>query len=126
MLRPRHADQHLEAVIVGEIEQPERRRGEDANRVDADLGHQREIALGDLAFRELAAMRACREGPVGHAFDEELFVAAEKEFALNANRHATRGGARAFLRDDGSESGAMQPAAPCAWVPRVGAVAKRF
>ncbi len=123
VLRPRHADQHLEAMIVGEVEQPDRRRREDADRVDAGLGHHAEIALGNLALGELAAMRADGKGPVGHAFDEELLFADEEEFALHADRLAAGRGARAFLWRDGRIR-RHQWAAPFDCV--LGVLAKRF
>src|ERR1700731_1981045 len=83
MLRPGQPDQHLEAGLLGGIEQPDRRHGEYPNGIDAGIAHQREIALDNLHFRELSAMAAGAEGTVRHALDEMLDIASKKELAAD-------------------------------------------
>ena len=73
---------------AGEIEQPDRRHGEDADRIRAGAAHQREIALDRSALGELRAVRPRSERAVGHALDEMLALAGEKEFALDPHRLA--------------------------------------
>ena len=53
------------------VQQVAARRRVGSDRVDAELRHQAEVA-GDLSERrKLVAVRVGREGPVGHALDEE-------------------------------------------------------
>ena len=94
VLRPRQADQHLEPGGVSPVQQPDRRHGEDAQRVDAGARHQREIALDDVALGKLRAVAAFGERAVGDALDEMLHIAGEEEFALHPDWGGNGGLAR--------------------------------
>jgi hypothetical protein len=90
VLRPRQADQHLEPGGLGEIEQPDRRHGEHAQRVDPGAAHQREVALDHRALRKLRAVAAGSERTVGHSLDKVLGLAREEKLALHVDRAGGR------------------------------------
>ncbi len=91
VLRPRDADQHLQPVLAGDVEQPDRRHGEDACRIRPHLGHQRKILRDALGRRKLRAVGAGGERTVGHALDEMLLAAGEEELALDLDRRRSAG-----------------------------------
>jgi hypothetical protein len=101
VLRPGNAGQHLETRLGGSVEEGERRRSKNAHRVGAHLPHHPEVLRHRLVVRELRSIGAQRKGSVGHAFDEELFVARKKELALHPDRRRVRGRAGLLAWHDG-------------------------
>jgi len=82
VLRPGKADHHPQAAPGSLVEQGPLRWCVDPNGVEAKPGHQPEV-LGDLARGgELPAARVRGERSVGHALDEEPFVAGAQELPV--------------------------------------------
>jgi len=86
VLRPRKPDQELQTHLLGSVEQPDRRHGEDPHGVDTGFSHQREIGIDHSRFRELGAMTALWEGAIRDPLDEVFSFSNKKELALNADR----------------------------------------
>ncbi len=61
VLRPGQPDQDLQARLVRSVQQPERRHGENPDRVDPGFAHQCEIFVDDRLLGEGRAMAAGRE-----------------------------------------------------------------
>ena len=94
VLFPRQAHHHAQTVARGGVEQPGRRHGIAAHRVDAVLLHGREVGFERGVFRVVVAQHrgigTRTEGAVGHAAQVELGVACEEELAAHAHRHGHR------------------------------------
>ena len=81
MLGPRQADEHHDAVLERQVEQPVRRHGEGADALAPSSRMRAKSRCTELRARELRAVLAGRERPVGDAAQEELLGAAEEELA---------------------------------------------
>ena len=84
MLLPRQADHDAQAVLRGEVEQPERRRRVGAHGVDPAGRHLREVLRHALEVGELLPVLVGPERAVGDAADVELLVAGVQELARRA------------------------------------------
>ena len=78
MLRPGQPDQHPHPGLGRQIEQPDRRYGEDAHRVRAGAAHQREVALDRGTLGKLRAMRPRGERTVCHPLTKCFLSPAKK------------------------------------------------
>ncbi len=95
VLLPREAAEHAQAVAARGVEQPARRRGVEAQRVEPAGADAREVALGrDRGVR--LAVGPGRKRPVGDAAQEQLLAAGVQEApacgdALGGRRGGRRG-----------------------------------
>jgi hypothetical protein len=92
VLRPGKPDHDLQVIPRRLVEKAARRRGVDADGVDAELPHQREVLCNARRRWELIAHRVRRESPVGHAFDEEALRSGAQELPIGGDGRGRGGG----------------------------------
>ena len=103
VLRPRDRNEHPQPELPREIEEPPRRHVINAQEIDPHLRHQREIAPRLFRIAHKIPRRIRRERPIGHALDEPLPRALEKELRPHADRQKRCGGSN----KRGTESGSV-------------------
>ena len=79
MFGPGQSDQNAHARRRATIQKPARRHVIDANDVDPEFAHLREVTARLLVRAEVMAFRIRFERPVGDALDEKFPVAFEEE-----------------------------------------------
>src|ERR1051326_98403 len=84
VLFPGQANHHSQIVLEREIEQPTRRHGVSADRVDVAGGHERKVALDCLRIVIFGAVGVRLEWTVSDAADVKLFVPNENELSSDA------------------------------------------
>src|SRR4051812_14387118 len=93
ILGPGDVEEDLQAVLLGEIEKPFRRRVIDANAVAAEVNDLLKIALGLSGRRKRIAVGVRLERAVGNALHIELLITQAEEFAIAADTIGHRFGA---------------------------------
>jgi len=84
----RQTHHHFESLRLRRVEQPARRSGVSADRVDASRGHCRKVARDDFSTRELVTVFIGCEGPIRRAANVELLVPIEQELAAGMQTRA--------------------------------------
>ncbi len=80
-LVPRNRDHDAEAIFLGEIEEPARRRVVDPEHVDAEFAHQAEIDRDFLRRGQIdPAFGRGPERAVGHALEIKLVLSLKEKF----------------------------------------------
>ncbi len=81
VLPPPERDHDADAVFVGEIEEPLRRRVVDADAVDADLTHHREVATRLFDRPDVKILRVRRKRATGDPFRKNFWSPSKKNLA---------------------------------------------
>ena len=111
MLGPGDRDQHEQPGLGEQVHEPARRDVVDAQQVDAQFAHERQVGAGFFRRADEVSRRVGMERAVGDALEEEFAVAPEEELGLDADAvggrksHAeadvrTRGDSRVFSLKD--------------------------
>src|SRR5687768_3227793 len=89
MLFPRQRDEDPDSSRRADIQKPTRWDVIDADKIETDPAHLRQITLSLLRRSQVMAFAVGTERPISDPLDEELAVAFEEKFRDGANR--TRG-----------------------------------
>jgi hypothetical protein len=108
VLLPGEADHHPQPVRGRQVEEPPLGDGVEPHRVDAVLGHAREVARRGVRVVEVVMRTARAERPVRHPAHLELLAARDEELAAGAGR-VERGRRLALVRPDGGRRRRVDP-----------------
>ena len=107
VLGPRDRDQHEQPRLGEQVHEPARRHVVDAQEVDAEVAHEREVGAHACRRAEELARRIGMERPVGDALEEKFLVSAKEKLRVDADAFGN-GGSKGSGRHLGRQSGRIR------------------